>query len=105
MSQCVRQWSVGSSAQWRGPFGNAPYSANKVRQALYYNCVLYMEHHLPYALCCLNICTYISFLPPLLLLLKMECRHIKGLNIECTIYYVVTELIYMFASSLQLTDD
>lgn len=30
MSSYVRQWKIGSTALWRGPFGNLPYSPNKV---------------------------------------------------------------------------
>ena len=31
MSHHVRKWAVGSTALWRGPFGNLHYSPNKVR--------------------------------------------------------------------------
>ena len=30
MSEQVRQWQVGSAAEWRGPFGDFIYTPNKV---------------------------------------------------------------------------
>lgn len=30
MSQCVKSWKVGDTAEWRGPFGSLHYTANQV---------------------------------------------------------------------------